>query len=273
MSEKNFFHKVADTLTALSKVALCSHRSNIPENSEPERSLIIMGNGPSLRTTISESVDCLMANHTMAVNFAANAPEFFMIKPRYYVLADPHFFQAMDDGNVERLWDNLAKADWPMTLFVPFGVKLPDRFGGTVVRFSAVGVDASPSLERILFNTRRAMPRPRNVLIPSIMLGVWMNYRRIFIVGADHSWMQTINVNSDNQVVSVQPHFYKEPEKEQSRVNSEYAGYHLHQIIQSFYVAFNAYHQIARYASKRGINIFNSTPNSFIDAFPRRPIC
>lgn len=269
MSNKNFFHKAADVLTALSKVAVESHGCVIPPYGREGKRLIIMGNGPSLRETISTSMEQLCAADTIAVNFAANTPEFFDIRPRYYILADPLFFAGEPTAAVAALWENLAKAEWKMTLFVPFGKRVPASFRHEVVRFNAVGVDAPASLENRLFDMRRAMPRPRNVLIPAIMLGVWMEYKDIVIVGADHSWMQTISVNSHNQIISVQPHFYKEPEGEQKRVNNEYTGYHLHQIIHSFYVAFNAYHQIARYAATKGISITNATPTSFIDAFPR----
>lgn len=269
MADKNIFHKSADVLTAVSKVALESHRSSVPSCGDSGKRLIILGNGPSLRQTISQSMQQLREADTMAVNFAANAPEFFTIRPRFYILADPLFFSGQQHDNVKALWENLTAADWDITLLVPFGRKVPASFRHRVVRFNAVGIDAPAWLENKFFDMQRAMPRPRNVLIPAIMLGVWMNYKDIVIVGADHSWMRTISVDSENRIISVQPHFYKEPEGEQKRVNSEYAGYHLHQIIHSFYVAFNAYHQIARYAAAKGITITNATPDSFIDAFPR----
>ncbi|MDE7154346.1 MAG: hypothetical protein K2O00_07910 [Muribaculaceae bacterium] len=269
MSEKNLFYKSADTLTALSKVMLESHRSHIPRVTDPDRRLIVMGNGPSLRQTMADSMEQLQAADTMAVNFAANAPEFFEVRPRYYVLADPHFFSQEPNVNVVKLWENLSAADWDMMLLVPFGVKLPPQCRLKTVRFNAVGIDAPEWLETRLFDMCRAMPRPRNVLIPAIMLGVWIGYKDIVIVGADHSWMRTLGVDSSNRIISVQPHFYKEPVGEQKRVDSEYSAYHLHQIVHSFYVAFNAYHQIARYAAKKGILITNATPESFIDAFPR----
>lgn len=272
MSHKNIFHTAADLLTALAKVTLGSHRSAIPRYGEDGRRLIIMGNGPSLRQTIADSADILRQTDTMAVNFAANSPEFFTLRPRYYILADPHFFVADQNENVRKLWKNLGSADWKMTIFVPFGTKLTEEIRHEVVRFNAVGVDAPEWLENKLFAMQRAMPRPRNVLIPAIMLGIWMDYKDIVIVGADHSWMRTLSVDSENRIISVQPHFYKEPEGEQKRVNSEYEGYRLHQIVHSFYVAFNAYHQIARYAKTKGITIYNATPESFIDAFERRTL-
>lgn len=238
--------------------------------------IIILGNGPSLNTAIAESADTLRRYPTLAVNFAANAPQFADLKPDYYLLADPHFFNAAGDANVGRLLENLNGIDFPMTLFVPATVRDKDvKFDNpmlTVRRFNAVGAEGFQWLENFLFDHRLAMPRPRNVLIPSIMVAIWLGFKEIYLAGADHSWLRTLSVNDRNEVVSVQPHFYKEDDREKARVVSEYKGYRLHQIIYSFYVAFRSYFAIARYAAARGVSIYNSTPGSFIDAFPRRPL-
>lgn len=66
-------------------------------------------------------------------------------------------------------------------------------------------------------------------------------------------------MDEQNRVVSVQPHFYKDSKGEQTRVNTEYAGYHLHDILQSMVVAFRSYHQIQDYARRKGVEIYNVT--------------
>ena len=66
------------------------------------------------------------------------------------------------------------------------------------------------------------MPRPRNVLIPSIMLAINSGYRRVYVAGADHSWLKTLSVDDENRVVSIQPHFYKEKESEEERIRVDY---------------------------------------------------
>ena len=116
------------------------------------------------------------------------------------------------------------------------------------------------------------MPRPRNVLIPSIMLAIRSGYKRIGIAGADHSWSRSLSVTEDNEVVSVQPHFYAEDSREEDRVRHEYRGIRLHSIMESFAVAFRSYHVIADYARSKGVEIWNLTPGSFIDAFPRQDL-
>ena len=112
------------------------------------------------------------------------------------------------------------------------------------------------------------MPRPRNVLIPSIMLAIASGYRRIIITGADHSWMKTISVTDDNEVVSVQPHFYAESDSEQKRIRHDYSNRPLHDVVESFAVAFRSYHEIASYARKLGVEILNATPG--VSSMPSR---
>ena len=247
---------LVDTITAIGKIFLLSHRSTFKTVNGIER-LIIMGNGPSLRQTMAENTDILKSSNT-----------------NFYVLADPHFFDCSGDEKVKSLYENISEADWDMTLFIPFGANIKDFNNPhiTIERFNLVGIDGAQWLQNAAFNAKRAMPRPRNVLIASIMIAIFKGFKEIYIVGADHSWMKTISVNEHNEVVSIQPHFYKDDKKEIARVNNEYTSYPLHQIIHSFYVAFKAYHQIKRYADYKGIKIYNSTPESFIDAFDRKPL-
>ena len=262
-----------ESAVSLAKLLLKPRRASVRAIEQP-RPLIILGNGPSLNQTMAESADSLAENPLMAVNFFANTPQFRELKPEYYVLADPHFFQNQQDPNVAKLTASLRAVDWPMTLLVPFGAR-PDLGGNpniTVEHFPMTAVEGSAALERMAYGARLGMPRPRNVLIPSIMCGAWLGFRDIYIVGADHSWMTSISVNERNEVVSIQPHFYKEDDKELERVRVDYLRHPLHEVVKSFYVAFRSYHQIERWATRKGINIYNSTPSSFIDAFRRQPL-
>ena len=244
-----------------------------PANSATNQ-LIILGNGPSLRTNLSNDLDLLRSADTLAVNFAANTPEFSEIQPTYYLLADPHFFdKAGDDPNVGRLIENLNSITFPMTLFVPAGARKADSYfhnhNLTVKHFSFTAVEGYTWFENAMMNSHRGMPRPRNVLIPSIMVGIWLGYKEIYLLGADHSWLKTLSVNDRNEVVSIQPHFYKEDSREQQRVNEVYVNRQLHEVLESMMIAFKSYHRIREYADRCGTQIFNSTPGSMIDAFER----
>ncbi len=266
---------LGSTLKGVVKIALKSRRTVGDTAPAPDR-LVILANGPSLRRELDENAAQLAASTTMCVNFMANAPEFTRLRPRYYVLADPHFFRGTDHDNVFQLWQQLAAVDWPMTLFVPADEfrrarkLLGTHSRVTLASFNCVGVEGFGWFERLVYRSGLAMPRPRNVLIPSIMLAINLGAREIFLLGADHSWMQTLRVDDDNNVISVQPHFYKDSQAESRRTVSEYKGYRLHDIVMSFYVAFSGYHRLRRYAESRGTHIYSATPDSMIDAFDRR---
>lgn len=259
-------------LLTLAKVLLRSRRP-APKGSPKDTPIVILANGPSLRTTLDNDLPALQRLPLLAVNFAANTPEFFSLRPSYYVLADPHFFR-MDgkDPNVDRLWQNIRNADWEMTLFVPARGgrvgELPSNI--TVKRFNMTPADDASAGNRWLFRAGLAMPRPRNVLIPAIMLALREGYREIYLTGADHTWTRTLWVDDENRVVSVQPHFYKDGEKELKRVKSDYEGLHIHDVLGSMAIAFRSYHILRRYAATLGARILNATPGSFIDAFPRK---
>lgn len=277
MTISDFLTKTGQTIKGIVKIVAQSRCATLKPTAQ-NQSIIVMGNGPSLKDTIANQADVLAQHPLMAVNFAANAPQFADLKPEYYILVDPFFFSGGTADNLTKLWQNLSAVTWNMTLIVPHNyasavpVAMSDKANITVKTINCVGVEGFEWFENMAYSSRLAMPRPRNVLIPSIMAALWLGYKDIYIVGADHSWMQSIWVDDDNRVVSVQPHFYKDDSKEQKRVNSEYEGYRLHQIINSFYVAFRSYHRIQRYAASHSINIYNSTPGSYIDAFVRQPL-
>lgn len=271
--------QIVNDMAALAKTILKSRRPS-PAGRPRQDSIIVMGNGPSLRQAIDNHSGWLHDNTLMAVNFAANAAEFFSLRPQYYILADPHFFQGFDrDANVGRLWDNISKSDWEMTLLVPVrergmvaglkgrGVDLPA--GIKVKYYNLTPADGSSGLLHKLFDLGLAMPRPRNVLIPAIMTAIREGFRKIYLAGADHSWTKTLWVDDDNHVMSVQPHFYKDSKKELERVRSDYEGLKISDVLGSMTIAFRSYHDIRSYAERRGVEILNATPGSFIDAFPR----
>ncbi|MDE6283734.1 MAG: hypothetical protein K2L97_07075 [Muribaculaceae bacterium] len=243
---------------------------------DSERPILILGNGPSLKSNLERDMECLQRADTMAVNFFANSPEFMVVKPDYYVLADPHFFDKADsDPNVSKLIANLNTIDFEMTLLIPAVARgrarrLFDNRQLTIETFNFVAVEGFGWFENMMFGLRCGMPRPRNVLVPAIMTALWLGYKKIYLLGADHSWLSTLSVNDNNEVVSVQPHFYKEDEREVTRIRSEYVRHPLHEVLESMMIAFRSYHRIREYADREGVEVINVTPGSMIDAFVRQ---
>lgn len=262
------------TLASLIKIILMSGRPS-PRSSERKDTIIIMGNGPSLRDAMHNDLDVLMSYPRMAVNLSALAPEFRQLRPDYYILADIAFFVKEKTGKVPALWDALASVDWPMTLFLPASARrmpevkrLPRCV--TVKYYNLTPAEGFAPLMRPIYDLGLAMPRPRNVLIPSIMSAMREGFRRVVLIGADHNWSKTLWVTERNKVVSIQPHFYKDDDKELRRAEEIFSKVRLHEVYENYAIAFRSYHNLKAYTDRRGVEIINATPGSFIDAFPRK---
>lgn len=267
---------VSESLKSIAKIALQSRRPTIlKDRCRRDKALLVMGNGPSLAGMVDNQADAWRSMDKMAVNFAASAPQFFTLKPEYYILADPLLFSEGKIESVDAFWTDILRTSWPMTMLVPArqlgaAKKRVAANGHISVRsYNPVGVTGWQWLQDLAYGSALGMPRPRNVLIPAIMAGIALGYNKIYLAGTDHSWLKNISVNADNQVVSTFEHFYKESEHEARRVEKLATKSRLHEFLESLAVAFGSYHAIARYAAKAGVEVVNATPGSYIDAFPR----
>lgn len=275
---KRFVGKAGATAASLVKVPLMSGRPSPRvgmrgEAAEPE-TIIIMGNGPSLREAMERDMDILMAFPRLAVNLSALTPDFSRLRPQYYILADIAFFLKEKTGKVPALWEALAGVEWEMTLFLPTRARrmpevrrLPPNI--TVKYYNLTPAEGFNFITHALYDLGLAMPRPRNVLIPSIMCAVREGFTRIVLIGADHNWSRTLWVTDRNCVVSVQPHFYKDDSEELHRAEEIFKNVRLHEVYENYAIAFRSYFNVKGYTDRRGVEILNATPGSFIDAFPR----
>ncbi|MDE6697088.1 MAG: hypothetical protein K2K25_09420, partial [Muribaculaceae bacterium] len=206
--------EIFDGIASFGKVMLLSGKPSKAGN-DNGRKLIVMGTGPSLKEAMEHHADILQNTDILAVNYTANTDIYRELKPRLYVLADPHFFAIDSEGNpsdpiVSRLWGNIASTDWKMTLYVPCRKKIPESIEKndniTVKRYNLTPGEGMRGPVHWLYRKGLAMPRPRNVLVASIMVALRDGYRDIYLVGADHSWSRDLRVDEENHVVYVLNH-------------------------------------------------------------------
>lgn len=273
---QSFLSNATATAASLIKIPLMSRRPT-PRCRDRKDTIIIMGNGPSLRDAMENDMETLMAFPRLAVNLSALAPEFRSLRPQYYILADIAFFLKEKTGKVPALWEALASVDWPMTLFLPATARRMPEVKRLHDNISVKFYNLTPAegwrwLMHPIYDSGLAMPRPRNVLIPSIMAAMREGFRRVALIGADHNWSKTLWVTERNCVVSVQPHFYKDDDKELRRAEEIFKNVRLHEVYENYAIAFKSYHTLKAYTDRCGVEIINTTPGSFIDAFPRRKL-
>lgn len=280
---KKLLTNLTASLASVVKIMLYSRGRRKARSVEREKSIVLLGNGPSLRQTIDSQSERLAHHSLMAVNYAALADDFMTLRPDYYIMIDPIFFPAEghDDKNTAKVWNRLGNADWQLTLFVPHGFagyarrRLEEAGANSkVVALNLVPVEGFRFVAHTAYNAGLGMPRPRNVLIAACMAAISEGFGKIYLAGADHSWTQTLSVDEDNQVCNTPLHFYKEKSDpaQVERARAAYRGLHLHDVFESLRIAFRSYFDVKAWAESRGVEIYNSTPGSMIDAFPRREI-
>ncbi len=277
---------------SLVKVMLLSHFF-VKKIKAGNESCVLLGNGPSLTGFLEEGETFLKGKSTFCVNFFCRTAQYTSIRPNYYVFVSLEYFEKgeIESWNVDRqhtLETIVTKTDWPMTLLVPSKAKKSKEWQKiisanpniTIAYFNTTPIEGLQFIDHWLFRNGLGMPRPHNVLIPSLMVALNAGYKKIYVTGADHSWTKEIHVSEENEVLLRQKHFYgKQTEKEKINKNTDrpqpmYVGgstrkRRLHEVLMKFVHSFGAYWQLRAYADAINVKILNITPGSFIDAFER----
>ena len=281
---QSFFGKLFQSIFTLPKILLWSRKVRLPKAKKNE--LVILGNGPSLQDFLNNHREFLEGKQTLAVNHFADTDAFTEIQPDYYVINVPEFWTEDVDGDVlerrNHLIDNLLnKTTWQMHLLLGMGAKkskkwreLSQKNPHLIIHyFNPTPIEGFRRFRHFCYKRQWGMPRPHNVLIPSLMLGINMDFNKIYVTGADHSWMEEIFVADDNTVYLTQRHFYDaqtaRPDVMKKMGKNKRK---LHEILHKFMLAFRGYFDIDDYARSQSVEIINITPHSMIDAFRREKI-
>ena len=266
------------TFLSVVKILLQSKwNTSLPTQFSNNEELVILANGPSLNSTVQNSNDFICDKTLLAVNFAVTSPMFEQLKPELYLIADPLFWIVPEKR--EQLFGSLAeKTTWKMTLFVPYRA-LKDKMWQPLIAknqniklciYNTTPIEGFKGFCNFIFKRGYGVPRPHNVLIPSIAIGLRLPFKRIYLAGADHSWLPEISVTDDNVVLMHQKHFYDRNKSKSETVKQEnLKSARLHTILYHMYVAFKSYFILKDFAETQGKEVINITPNSFIDAFKR----
>jgi hypothetical protein len=295
ISVRDFIQKIGQTVITLLRVlTLSTWRLPKIKKEKSDQNLIILGNGPSLNELLKKHKIVLESTPKLAVNFFARTEEYITLKPAYYVIISPEYFRreskkewAQDRNHT--LQTIADKTTWPMMLLLPNVAKnhplVKSYFGNhssIQIRYiNTTPVEGFKWFRHSLQTANLGIPRPHNVLIPSIWFAIKSGFKTVYLFGADHSWLKDIWVNDHNEVLLSQKHFYdNQTTKEKSDKNkpTPQPMYHgtsartrrLHEVLHKFMISFEAYWSLRDYAESQGTHVINMTPDSYIDAFARK---
>jgi hypothetical protein len=279
-----FFKNLFSSLMSIVKVFLLSkYFVKLPKPTLKKAS--ILGNGPSLRTTLSSDLSFIETTDIYAVNLFASSAEFTQIKPQNYVMLDPAFFLFSQENNgredIKKTLDCLIKnTSWEMNLFVPqkakksFLVKEIAQNNDNIQfqYFNYTIVEGFAWFRHRMFNLNLGMSQCQNILACALFLAIRRKYDEIYLFGADHSWHEEIRVSDSNDIEVKQVHFYdKADQVKHQKVLDVNTKTHsdLQAIFLSLYKVFYGYGILKQYADYQSIKILNASKKSYIDTFER----
>jgi hypothetical protein len=276
-----FTGSVKDTLRCYLKVK----PTILVLKNQENKKLIVLGNGPSLKDVITNNINIFIDKDSICCNEFAQSDYYEIIKPKYYVFTDPAYWRISD---IQKVKDDLhhtfnsikEKTNWPIILLINIAGSKWNHFmelekvnsNIKIIYFYNNNVEASKKIRYSLYKKNRAMPLLYNVLGVSVYLGLTLGYRKIFLLGADHSWLKDLIVKDDNILYMRNRHFY---DKEEAPANPMYVDSHcqrtfrMHEILTALSCTFKGYLELEDYSKFLNSKILNATKGSFIDAFER----
>lgn len=242
----------------------------------------VFGNGPSLGTDIRHKFDYFTRQNVVCVNQFALSDWFTELKPKYYVLVDPMYWIQTAPSDTLEVRDRLFaafhdKVRWDLTLMIPheayeiFNRALCENPHIKIVRFNRTPFWGVKSLVFKLYDLGLGMPQAQNVMVAAIYLAILLGFRKIAVLGADHSWHESLELGADNKVYLRYGYFNDQsPKLAPFTVDGSADNiFTMEKIFLAIGRMFGSYIELAEYAKQKDISIVNLSSVSYIDAFPK----
>lgn len=245
-------------------------------------SAVIIGNGPSLNDSIKNDLDFIKQCDCFMVNHAIESDYFDIIKPRYYVVIDPYYFS--NDKNDKKTNDLLKsflnKVTWEMFLFLPqyskdsYIVKELEKNANICILYlCSFSINEIYELKKEklfrYWNKNMIAPFSQTVLNTATSISISMNYKSIYLIGADTSWAEMLIVDQNNNDLYLNnKHFYDDEKLLVSNYNANKSN--LAEELGCIKKALEAYQTLKEYANYNDSKLYNSSCYSMIDCIERK---
>jgi len=256
IASRNFYSKNKKSLLPNEALAGSAHGKRI----------FILATGPSIKT---QDLSPLEGELCISVSNFFVHPDFNKIHPEYHIFAASHD-PITDEQMVAWLRD--AEKHFPdgQKVFLSDTDKyLVDKFnllGKQRVFYYHLNFEKNIDIGKDLSFTGQ-LPKIITIAHTALYLAMYLGSKEICLLGVDHDWLLHIGESK---------HFYQEAKSE--LVNKGYVESvakketDLEKDFEASARLWRLYKKIRDYAKRRGIVIWNSTPNSLLDVFPRVPL-
>lgn len=241
------------------------------------KSIRILATGPSLNDELKDLREKGVANSEplFVMNFFAFYDIFTELKPSRYCLADPGFYK--DKTMVDKIRDLFLTlntiVDWPMSLYVPNVSEKEARKKITnknikIIPISTLHFEGFEIFRNLFYKKGWATPSFVNVLMMIEYVCLNEGFSKIYLYGADHTFLNGIVVGDDNILYVEDKHFYGS-ERIIADVHQDGTPWRVAEFIYDKYLTFVEHDIMRNYADYLSAEIINCTRCSWIDSYTR----
>lgn len=233
----------------------------------------ILGNGPSLGTL---DLSKLRDEETFVVNLFWNHPQYKDIRPKNYVLVDADTFPKGDESNgwFEDLINkkNVVESCPETSFFLNIAAKKPIEKRNLYPHNKKYYLILEGNMkDNHKFNIDLEYPivKAKNVILTCLITAIYMGFEEIILLGCEHDFLAYPSTKHYEGF----KHFYKTSYSASNMNDVKHfklsTGSYEHYINQAL-ILFKNYRLLKEKVSQThpNVQIFNATPNSFLDVFP-----
>ncbi len=279
-------------------------RKSIVESDE----CVVIGNGPSLNDSLTMDINFIKSKKLFCVNNFVNSEYFTKLKPDFYVLTDSNYWdkdvyaisQDIKKGDVGKyskitidyfkvvmeshndFFSNIInKTKWELNLFVPLQSKPTGIFDKLakendhikIIYYSMIPFNFKFSFIRhFLYRLNVCMPTAQTVLHAATFLALNLNFKKIYLIGVDHSWHEDLVLDKNNIIYTKDKHFYDQDKQKMTPFVFDIktgSTPKMYEVFFELHIMFKSYLFLDKYAKSIGAKIYNSSKKTFVDAFER----
>lgn len=247
------------------------------KNKHKGRRCFLIGGGPSVKNI---NLGLLKDEYTFVMGEFDNNPQFKVLNPKFYVISDSVYFT---DGESDYWNQQFEKKDKTIGSSTNVFVSLDARaytekhhlFTNHKVYYLGMQGIISESFS-FNINLDRYLPWPKNSMLLSMMISIYMGFEEIYLLGCEHNFLcfnigqgRAISYDYGHKDSVTEADINNDEVVKKLAVPRDLAMTYEDNIAHVFQL-FKNYRLFYKRVKKLYPNtkIFNATPNSYLDVFP-----
>lgn len=247
-----------------------------------EGNIHILGNGPSsLKSFYNEY---RIIDEVIVCNFFIKNQDFFKIKPKYYIIIDPYFYDYKNNEKLNEFYESLNSVDWNMNLILlghtekEMKSKLPIlNHKINILKLKYSPLEIMNKYVYKLYYLNLATPKFQNVIIASIYISLNLGFKNLFLHGVESNSVNNFKIDKSNNILLEESHSYgksvinlTDEKGETLKHLGLFKKGEFYKRLKCEVDMFYNYFILERYSGYLKAKIINCTPGSFIDAFEKK---